>query len=786
MRTISRRDFIKLGVASAAVMAVESQLNPIAYAAEQLIEGGRSVNRTSGLPRSFLPSTCMQCPAGCGIIGYVEESHLVKIGGNTKNLSNQGTLCARGQAGINAVYDPERLLKPLKRVGARGDGRESGAWEEIEWDQAMEEVTGALTSLESEGGSRKLVFLTEDRFEDDLGTRFTHAFGSPNAIGSLSVFGSNKAVANQITWGADGDMPDVANSKFILVFGANPLESNPQYVGMARRFINGLSSNQAKVVVFDVRLTNTSMMSNQLHYVNPGTMGLLILTMANVIMQEGLFKRSFIEKWTNITPEELAGNLTQYTPERAEAETGVEAAVIRATATEFATTEPATTFTDATLSSHISGVQNERAAMLLSIITGNIDLRGGLCLPRKFDLVEPEPAPPVPAPSALSNPPQFPLASQQVGVGTFKQIKDLVEPVGVLITHGVNPVYSNPDGGMVEDVLRDETLIPYHVAITPFFTETAEYADIILPETTYLEDYNIEVRSSPELVPMVGLRQPVIQPLKETRSFYDIATELATKVGGGMEKYFDFSSVDEYLAARISRIDGLTQIGGLDYLKQHGAWYDPRSRPDYGAYQKAGFNTPSGKIEVKSQQLAEVGAPILPTYQPLTFMGQLSERDMVLTIYDTALQTDAYTANCMWLSEILHDNPVWINPKTAEEMGIEDGDTVKLTRPSNVGEAKERSVTTTAYLTEGIHPKVVAMANGVGHTAFGRIAQAETIPYKEPPKVLRDPNTELVWWSERGIYKGKGVNPKPIVPISLDPVGGGEAWNDMVVTVAKL
>ena len=296
MRTISRRDFIKLGVASAAVLAVESQLNPIAYAAEQLIEGGRSVNRTSGLPRSFLPSTCMQCPAGCGIIGYVEESHLVKIGGNTKDLSNQGTLCARGQAGINAVYDPERLLKPMRRVGPRG----SDSWEEIEWDQAIEDVAGALASLKSEGGTRGLVFLTGDRSEDNLGTRFTYAFGSPNAIGALSIFGSNKAVANQITWGADGDMPDVANSKFILVFGANPLESNPQYVGMARRFINGISNNQAKVVVFDVRLTNTSMMSNQLHYVNPGTMGLLILTMANVIMQEGLFKRSFIENWTNV------------------------------------------------------------------------------------------------------------------------------------------------------------------------------------------------------------------------------------------------------------------------------------------------------------------------------------------------------------------------------------------------------------------------------------------------------------------------------------------------------
>ncbi len=780
MRSISRRDFLKLGAASTAVLAVESQFNVIAYAAEQLIEGGRSVTRASGLPRSFLPSTCMQCPAGCGIIGYVEESRVVKIGGNTKHLSNQGALCGRGQAGINAIYDPERLLSPMKRVGPRG----SDSWEQISWDQAMEEVGGSLASLKSRN-PRQLLFLTDDIGDDHLGQRFTHAFGSPNIIASIGDFNANKLVADELTWGASGDMPDVANSKYILIFGANPLESNPQYLGLSRRLVQGIRDNQAKVVVFDTRLTNTSALSNELHFVNPGSLGLLILTLANVIMQEGLYKRTFIEKWTNVTPEQLAQHLAQYTPERAEAEAGVEASVIRTVATEFATTAPATTFTDQVLSNHSSGVQNERAAMLLSIITGNIDNRGGLCLPREQELAQPEPVPAPPPPSALSNPPAYPLASEQTIAGTFAQIQSREEQVGVLISHNCNPAYSNPDLGLVEDVLKDETLIPYHVAITPFLTETAALADIILPETTYLEDSDIIVKPSPELVPYVSLRQPVVPPLKEARPFFTIATELAAIIKGGMEQYFSFKRVDEYLSARIANIGGLQAAGALDYLKQHGVWYDPKSQPDYQAFKQNGFSTPSGRMEVNSERIAALGSPALPTYEPVTFMSQLGEQDYVLTIFDTAIQSDWKTGNCMWLDEILHRNPVWMNPATAEELGVEDGDEVKLTRPNNVGEAKARSVTSTVYLTEGIHPKVIAMANGVGHTAYGRIAQAEEIPYREPPDVLQNPNTEMIWWGheEPG---GNGVNPKQIVPVTLDPVGGGEAWGDMVVTVAKV
>ena len=780
MRKITRRDFLKLGAASAAVLTIETHFGPIASAAEQLIEGGRSVNRTSGLPRSFLPSTCMQCPAGCGNIGYVEESRLVKIGGNTMHLSNQGSLCARGQAGINALYDPDRLLKPLKRVGQRGKNN----WTSIGWDEAYDEVTQHLEAIKSNPG--QFVYMTENIAQDNLGRRFTHAFGSPNALGAAGIYDANKLVATELTWGAAGDMPDVSRSKYLLVFGANPLESNPQFVGLARRLIDGVQRNQAKLVVFDARLTNTSTRANEAYYVNPGTYALVALAMANVIMQEGLHDGDFIGQWTNVSPAQLAQHLAQYTPERAEAETGVSALVIRRIATEFATTHPATTISDSMLSNMSNGVQNERAVMLLNIITGNIDVRGGLCMPRQYTLAEPNPAPPMPAPSVLTNPPDLPLASQQSIQSALQLIKNRKFNVGVLMTHGFNPAYSNPDTGMVEDLLKDETLIPYHIAVTPFMTETAATADIILPETTYLEDWSAEVRSSPELVPFVSLRQPVVPPMEGAVSFFDMAGQLASKVKGGMEQYFAFKSVNEYLKAQISGIPGLVKAGGLDYLMQHGAWYDPKTRPNYGAFMAGGFNTPSGRLEVNSSRLAAANFSALPAYEPVANFRELKDNELVLTIYDTALQTDAKTGNCMWLDEILHDNPVMINPVTATRLGIKDGDKVKVLRQARSGEAKERSVESTAFVTEGIHPQVIAMANGVGHTVtpeFAHVAAGEKMKVSDIESTeLKDPNVELIWWKEKG---GTGVNSKQIVPAASDPVGGGQAWGGVVVTVAK-
>ncbi|MHB8922162.1 MAG: molybdopterin dinucleotide binding domain-containing protein, partial [Thermoleophilia bacterium] len=159
------------------------------------------------------------------------------------------------------------------------------------------------------------------------------------------------------------------------------------------------------------------------------------------------------------------------------------------------------------------------------------------------------------------------------------------------------------------------------------------------------------------------------------------------------------------------------------------------------------------------------------------------EHELVMSIYETAVQTDGRTGNCMWLDEIQHDNPAFINPETASRLGILEGDKIKLIRAARSGEAKERSIETTAFISEGVHPKVIALAGGCGHTGFGRVAQGEKFPKDDVEnRELRDPNTELIWWGH-----GKnsiGVNAKQIVPVNVDPIGGGQAWGDVVVQVS--
>jgi anaerobic selenocysteine-containing dehydrogenase len=350
------------------------------------------------------------------------------------------------------------------------------------------------------------------------------------------------------------------------------------------------------------------------------------------------------------------------------------------------------------------------------------------------------------------------------------------------MTHGFNPVYSNPDGAMNADLFKDETLVPFHVAVTPFINDTAVYADIILPETTYLEDWEIETRPSVEQVPFVSLRQPVVPALESAKTFFEIATELANRARGGAEQFFAFKSVSDYLKARIGGIDGLVRAGGVDYLKQHGVWYDPKSRPNYGSYQGGGFATPSGRIEVSSQAVAAKNQPALPSYLPVASFRDMAEHDLVLVIYQTAIQSDG-TGNCMWLNEIQHHNPAMINPETAARLGIKDGDKIKITR-KNGGETRERSIESEAFVSEGVHTGVIAMAGGVGHEHFGRIAAGEKFSKDEIDfNYLKDANVELIWW---GHHNGSGVNPKRIVPVISDPVGGGQAWGDVVVQVGRV
>ena len=780
----SRRTFLKLGAAAAAA-AGAGRLRGTSEAME-LAMGGAEVSRTTGKYLEPVPSTCLNCYARCGNYGFLAYGTLIKIGPNPAHPNSRGRMCAKGQAALNLVYDPDRVLYPLKRVGPRGEGK----WKRISWEEAYREVADRLKGVLASGRPEEFVFQSDrDITTHDICRRFVHALGSPNAFVNHPLGGPNKQVAQRLTWGADYEVPDVANTEYMLIFGSNPFEAHYLRTSFVQRMVEARSLRRlsadllrpkAKMVTFDVRVSQTSGRSDEWHPIIPGTDGLVALAMCQVIMEEGLEDRAFLRRWTNYPPEKLKKHLRQYTPEVAERISGVPAGEIRRIAREFASARPATTISTGGVTKHRNGVYSERCVALLNIVTGNIDIKGGYCLPKHYTFREPRPVPPAPRrPGRLSGRDAFPLALTEVHHRVLPQIKERLQPVQVYMTYQHNPVYSHPEGLEAARILKDEDLIPFYVAVDSFMTESAALADLILPAATFVERMELEAPPAFEMVPFVSLRQPMVPPQGESVPITEILIELARRVGGPVARYFRFTT-EGYLSERIAGIRPLVEAGGLEYLKKHGVFYDKSAKPQYETYRTRGFATPSGKIEVYSKRLEEQGFHPLPIYDPIPTHQTIKQSELYLVIHQWMVHTHDRTANCMWLSEIVHDNPLFINSETARRYDLEDYDRVLLI--SKAGEIETR-----VRVVEGIHPRVVAVGDSCGHWAMGRIAQAEAFE-------SRDPNTALLWWEksrgglfareERGM--GNGVHPKPIIPNTSDPIGGGACWMDTKVRIKKV
>ena len=775
MPDFKRRDFLKLGLGASSLLALEGYSSLLGTAeGEELAWGGKQVCRTTGKTRHAIPSTCLNCFARCGILGYVDAGRLVKIEGDPGNPNNQGKICAKGQAGINLEYDVDRILYPLRRIGKRGEGK----WERISWEKALQEVADRLKTIRGGGNPDEFAFHSErDITTQSFARRFLDVFGSTSILNHTALGGANKKIARQLTWGADIDINDVAYSEYILNFGANPYEAHILRTAFIQRIASTRSIrmvgekilNKAKLVTFDSRCSITAGRSDEWIPVMPGTDGIVALAMARVIMNEGLYDNDFITKWCNYPVDKLAQHLQPYTPEVAQKISSVPAPDIRRIAREFATAKPATTISAGGVTEHINGVYTERCIALLSAITGNIDIKGGDCLPRTYQFSQPEPIPlEPPRESKLTHPQEFPLAHHMTATNVLSMIKEGRQKISAYMIYQHNPAYFDPECSIHAEILQDEKLIPFFVVIDSYLSESAALADMILPAATYLERLELESPPSFEMVPFISIRQPIVRPLGEAQPFMDILIELARRIGGGMEGYFPFATAEDYWRACISHIAALVKVGGLDYLKEHGVWFDPEAKPNYKSYEKEGFETPSGKFEIYSKILEEKGFNPLPVYEPIPQQQKMKNDQFILITFQENVHTHGYTNNAILLAEITHNNKIWINSDVARARGIKRDDLIEVR--SKIGSIKIR-----AHPTPGIHPMVVAISDSCGHWEYGRIAQAKQFKSE-------DPLTALLWWEE----EGNGIHPNCIIPVSLDPIGGGQAWMDTMVTITKL
>jgi anaerobic selenocysteine-containing dehydrogenase len=498
-----------------------------------------------------------------------------------------------------------------------------------------------------------------------------------------------------------------------------------------------------------VRLSETAARSDEWHPVKPGTDGSVALAMAHVIVNKGLADTQFLENRADISPETLKEHLSRYTPEWAERESGIAAKDMERLAFQFASQKPSVAILGGGASDHENGHQNTKCVSLLNWLAGNVGKKGGIF---------------------FSGSPQERSPNTTVA-GTISRLKRANTTVDTYFSYLSNPVYADPECDKSAAFLKDEKTTPFLVVMDTHMTETAMLADIVLPAATYLEGWGLDPAPPLDGIPKLNLRQPVVsllspaetlrspsfdagklldstfQPLGEAKEVGNVFLRLAKDIGGAAEKILPYKDTQDFTSQMISF--AIPDGASLHDLKQTGFLVDKKSKV------------------IAEESLAIKRRLRMPDYIPIRLHEKKDPNRFILTTFKTNLGTTGME-NSKWAREILHENRLWLNKQKAEQLGIKNGDTVRVS--SSVGSVILRVLTTNR-----IHPESVALAEGLGHTAFGSVAQAQKSKSK-------DRDTHLVWWDK----KGAGVNPNSIIENRVDPVGRGQASKDTVVQIQKV
>lgn len=871
-RDVRRRAAIKRGLSAMATLAVGETIvlgprdaNAFFWSTRRELYGQRkAVRRPNGKGRlvndytraKVVKGVCLNCSTVCGLQGWIIDGKLVKVGGNPEDPNNGRSLCAKGQSGPTINDYADRLLYPLKRVGARGEGR----WQRITWEEAYGEIARRIRVAIDQGKPEEVAIqIGRSRIGEEM-TRFLNAIGSPSLFNHRALCSSNKRAANYVSLGeTDWESPDFERSKYILNFGSNVYEAHQGAIHAAKRIIRGRFDNGAKFVTFDVRMSNTAGRSDEWFAPLPGSDGAIALAMAHVIVRENLHDAAWLDTWSNVDSAALREWLARYTPAYAERVSGVAAADIERIAVEFARARPAcVAFGNRGSGAHYNGFNNDRAVVLLNAVVGSIGRVGGYCYtveptrvpPQVFP--QPGPIPPAPrAKSAIEDPPEWPLANKwqrmKVGQIVYRGIKEGRGKIQVYMSYTVAAPQTWPEGrSLVVDVLKDETLIPFHVCSDIVYSEQAHWADMILPDATYLERWGFDTRNNMELRDYVTLRQPMVQPPGECTSFVDSMIEIAKRTGPDVAKYFPFEDHEDWIRQRCKALGARVGEDGFQYMVKHGVWQD-MSKPQYyelyawpltddelagtridtatgivhkrgangreapvglmvGGVARRGFPTPSRKFSVhhpdieaaaKAQGFTEDGGRGMPDWFPVPAIQRMQPEHLHLVTFKWNVHTQGRTQSQKYLSEIVHHNPMWIHTSTAAAHGIRTGDLVEITTyrmPGHMNPGRGEPIgraRVPAYVTEGIHPRVLAVSNTLGNAWHGRAATAtrgrrRPSPGQDPRVIDEDADLdEDLWWDVRRGGTGAGYNINAVLPIYTAPLVGMQGWYDTVCSIRK-
>lgn len=646
---------------------------------------------------------CGLCTANCGLVLTVEDNQITAVRGDREHPVSRGYLCPKGAALGQIQSAADRIPAPLRRTSG-------GAWEEVSWDDALDDIAGRLSELRERYGPQAVAFHVGRAGigKEFIGyaERFAHVFGSPNFSSCGSQCKWAYEMANHITYGKLA-IPDLAHSRCMLFWGDNPEQSMP----VRKRLIDSARSQGAKVIVVDPSRTRLAASADLHLQPLPGTDVALALGFLHVVIAENLYDREFVGAWT-VGFDALAARAAEYPPERAAGLTGVPADHLVAAARMYGGTRPASMAMGNGIELHHDGVQAARALACLQSICGNLDVPGGGLLTLKNGLTPVVPAVAAPAgtaPVAAIGAPEFPFFHELRGQAQANLFARAIldgepYPLHGLIVAGSNPLLQWPGVQRLREALARLDLL---VVMDTSFTETTRMAHVVLPATLPWERDELWDTILVGGEPRLGL-SPVAAERAGARDDWYFWAGLARRTGHG--ESFPWATAREALDWRLAPLGVDSDV--LERRGADGVLYAERTAR---SYERTGFRTPSGRVELSSAKMASRGYDPLPG--PDVLEGG-SEFPLILT---SGARTVGYTHSRyrqVPALRRLQPKPLLdVHPETARGAGLAEGDIGLLVSAHGSLRVAVRSA-------DDLSPRVLRMQHGWEEANVNRLSSA--------------------------------------------------------------
>ena len=735
-------------------------------------------------------TVCQLCPGGCGIrVQLMKEKNAVRIDGNPVYPVNQGGICLLGASGLQYLYGPSRIETPLKQTGQRGD---LANLKPINWDEALEILATKLRGMRQKAKGLACISGKGRGTVPELFARFLRAYGSPNYVVMPSAEDA-ESLGLLFTQGkSDLVGYDLENAKMILSFGSSYIEGWGAPVRMMKAFgswRNKSEGDGARIVQVATRGSMSASKADDWVAVAPGTQAALALGLAQVIVSEGLYDRTFVNQYSYGFDEFSRLLQRNYTPEKVAAITGVTGEKISALAKEFSKTRPAVALSGWGQGRMQGSIYDFFAVQSLNALVGSLEKPGGATRSPRVPLA---PWPEVVLDAMGLAGEKEPRLDGASGLEStlpanvfYNFVKNVNQgnlyPLQMLWVYEANPAHDLAD---VKPFLEALSKIETVVSFSSFMDETTQLADLVLPGPTYLE--RLEDVPTPRGLqyPVFGLSKPVLMPRFATIHPGDIVIKLAKSLGGGVASSFPWS---DYETALKQRVEGIAESGkgrvadelGVEpwkrgqgsnlapnydsfddlweKLSEHSCWFD--TTPEMVSWSSA-FKTPSGKFEFYSQKMRQVGIrgndiTYLPHFEQVEPAGDPNKYPLVLMPYETLIITNGPLANPPFMTKMLFDFElkgndcfVEVNAKTAANLGLKQGDRIAL-------QTERGSLEVRVHLTGAARPDLVFIPTGLGHSAFDAYIKGKGVNANEIVVAQQDEVIGLAtWWGTRvKIYK---------------------------------